>query len=172
MPPTDAPSPAPRKPGGRAAKRLESTRAAANPSAHRKVLTLFNPRDDAVFTGVEDLVVLARLTRRIQALVPAGSLVDNGIGPLHTRGKNQRNLGFLNVGLQGSDAAELQRAQDSLLQFADRFMLLTPVDQFPDGPAISIVVSEEETVGSVAQFLVMQGTATVLGFQARPVDII
>ena len=68
-------------------------------AAHRRVLCVFNPREDAVFTGADDLVVLARLTRRIQALVPAGNLADNGIVSLRTRGKNQRNLGFINVGL-------------------------------------------------------------------------
>ena len=167
MPPVPDPPPATKKPGNRAAKRLETTRAATSPGALRRVLCVFNPREDAVFTGVDDLVVLARVTRRIQALVPAANLVDNGIVPMRTRGKNARNLGFINVGLQGKDAADLQQAQDSLLQFSEKFMLLTPIDQFPDGPTISVVVSEEESVGSVAQYLVMQGKATALAFSTK-----
>ena len=158
---------APKKLGCRAAKRLESTRASANPSAARKVLCLFNPKDDAVFTGVEDLVVLARLTRRIQDLVPSNYLTDNGIVPLRTRGKSPRNLGFLNVGLQGKDAQELQKGMDALLQFSGQFLQLTPIEAFPDGNAISIVIPEEETVGSLAQYLVIQGKATVLSFSNK-----
>ena len=144
------PDAAPKKPGCRASKRLETTRAGSSPHALRKTLCVFNPRDDAVFTGVEDLVVLARITRRIQALVPAGNLADNGVVPMRTRGKNPRNLGFINVGLQGIDAAGLQKAQDLLLQFSEKFMQLTPVERFPDGPAVSIVVPEEAASAGVA----------------------
>ena len=82
-------------------------------------------------------------------------------------GKNPRNLGFINVGLQGKDAADLQKAQDLLLQFSEKFLQLTPVERFPDGPAISIVVPEEETVGALAQYLVMQGQATVISFSQK-----
>ena len=113
------------------------------------------------------MVVLARLTRRIQALVPGDFLTDNGIVPVRTRGKNPRNLGFLNVGLQGKDAADLQKGLDALLQFSAKFMQLTPIEAFPDGPAISIVIPEEETVGSLAQHLVMLGKATVLSFSQK-----
>ena len=134
---------APKKLGCRAAKRLESTRASANPAATRTVVCVFNPKDDAVFKGVDDLVVLARLTRRIQDMVPGNLLTDHGIVPLRTRGKSPRNLGFLNVGLQGKDQLELQLGMDALLQFTGQFMQLTPIEAFPDGPAISVVVPGE-----------------------------
>ena len=50
-------------------------RACANPSAVRKVVTVFNTRDHATFTGTDDMIVLARLTAHVKALIPATLLV-------------------------------------------------------------------------------------------------
>ena len=142
-------------------------RACANPSAVRKVVTVFNTRDDATFTGTDDMVVLARLTARVKALVPAAHLVDNSIVPMRTRGKSPQNLGFLNVTLQGKDGMELQAVLNSLLQFSEKFTRLASIDSFPAGAAISIVVSEEARVGPLAKYLVIQGEATALAYSNR-----
>ena len=50
------------KTGSRTSTRVQSMRACANPSAVRKVVTVFNnTRDDATFTGTDDMIVLCAL---------------------------------------------------------------------------------------------------------------
>ena len=166
MPPATAPPAPAKKPGSRTSTRVQSMRACANPSAVRKVVTVFNTRDDATFTGTDDMIVLARLTARVKALVPAAHLVDNSIVPMRTRGKSPQNLGFLNVTLQGKDGMELQAVLNSLLQFSEKFTRLASIDSFPAGAAISIVVSEEARVGPLAKYLVIQAEATALAYSS------
>ena len=72
VPPVD---PAPKKPGSRAAKRMETMRAASNAQAVRTVLRVFNGKEDAVLRGVdakENLLTLARVTNRVMAVLPPG----------------------------------------------------------------------------------------------------
>ena len=100
-----APAPAPpKKPGERAAKRLETARAASNPAGVRKVVRLLGTQADAVVRGSDDLSTTARIIARVTAAMPQEALVVNGIVPVRTRGKNPRNLGVFEVGLQAKDA--------------------------------------------------------------------
>ena len=75
MPPATAPPAPAKKPGSRTSTRVQSMRACANPSAVRKVVTVFNTRDHATFTGTDVMIVLARLTAHVKALIPATLLV-------------------------------------------------------------------------------------------------
>ena len=76
-------------------------RACANPSAVRKVVTVFNTRDHATFTGTDDMIVLARLTAHVKALIPATLLV--------LRIENSANS-ITHVILHGSYSASSSRA--------------------------------------------------------------
>ena len=97
-PAAPAPTP-PKKPASRASKRLEAVRASSNPSGVRKIVTVFGTKEDMVLNGDDDLVVTARVTARIKAFMPAVALVPSAVVPMRTRGKQQRSLGFFDVGL-------------------------------------------------------------------------
>ena len=68
------------------------------------MVRLLGTQADTVFRGSDDLCISARVIARVTAAMPKEALVTNGIVPVRTRGKNPRNLGFFEVGLQAKDA--------------------------------------------------------------------
>ena len=95
-----APAPAPpKKPGERAAKRLETARAASNPAGVRKVVRLLGTQADAVVRGSDDLSTTARIIARVTAAMPQEALVVNGALFLCAHGeKIPATWGFLRWG--------------------------------------------------------------------------
>ena len=163
-----APAPAqPKKPGSRATKRLETVRASSNAAGVRKGVKVFCTQADMVMRGTEDLVVMARVTTRVTAMLPKEALAPNGIVPMRTRGKNQRNLGFFDVSLQAKDATLMTAAVGQLFSPAQHCMQILPVEAFPDGPAISIIVSEEHAVGELCEFLVATAGVKAISYSKK-----
>ena len=77
----------------------------------------------------------------------------NPVTPLRTRGKQQRSLGFFEIGLQAKDVKLMQQYVAKLLKPEHHLLQVLPIGHFPAGPAVSIIVSEEDTVGALAEFL-------------------
>ena len=74
----------------RAAKRLETVRAASNPAGVRKVVRLLGAQADAVVRGSDDLCTTARIIARVTAAMPKEALVTNGIVPVAAQDRQGR----------------------------------------------------------------------------------
>ena len=131
------------------------------------MITVFCTQDDAVLKGDDDLVTIARVTARVKAFMPAEALVTSPVTPLRTRGKQQRNLGFFEVGLQAKDATLMKQYTEQLLKPEHHFLQVLPIGDFPTGPAVSIVVSEEDMLGALAQFMVDVAGVRALSYSRK-----
>ena len=64
----------------------------------------------------------------------------NPVTPLRTRGKQQRSLGFFEIGLQAKDVKLMQQYVAKLLKPEHHLLQVLPIGHFPAGPAVSIIV--------------------------------
>ena len=94
----------------------------------------------------------------------------NPVTPLRTRGKQQRSLGFFEIGLQAKDVKLMQQYVlyvAKLLKPEHHLLQVLPIGHFPAGPAVSIIVSEEDTVGALAEFLVNTAGVKAISYSRK-----
>ena len=115
----------------------------------------------------EDLLTLTRVTNRVKAALPARALASNAVVPLRTRGQHQTNLGIFEINMNATGADDIDAFKAELLSSSNGFIECVAIEKFPLGPAVSMVVSEEDAVGPLMEHLVVTIGSTVLSYSKK-----